>query len=133
MSRQDNERLVREEFDSIWNAGAYHGERYADDYVAHGWGPGPIRLEQERADTAAFRRAFPDIHKEIEDLVAAGDRVVVRYSMTGTHDGEFRGVEPTGTHVSTTGIFIYRIEDGGIAESWLNYDGLSLLEQLGAI
>lgn len=133
MTTGDNTQLVREEFDSIWNEGVYHEERFADEYVAHGWKPEPIPLEQEQEDTAAFRNAFPDIHKEIEDLIAEGDRIVVRYSMTGTHENEFEGIEPTGTEVSTTGIFIYRLEDGKIAESWLNYDGLNLLGQLGVL
>lgn len=133
MTVDDNKELIRQEFDSIWNEGEYDEERFTHDYVAHGWAPEPVSLEQEREDTAAFRSAFPDVHKEIEDLVAEGDRVVVRYSMTGTHGGTFDGIEPTGNEVSTTGIFIYRIEDGQIAESWLNYDGLNLLGQLGAL
>lgn len=133
MTVDENEQLVRQEFDSIWNEGEYHEERFTDDYVAHGWAPEPIDLEQERADTAAFRNAFPDIHKEIEDLFGEGDRVALRYRFTGTHEGEFEGIEPTGEEVSTSGIFIYRIEDGRIAESWLNYDGLNLLGQLGVL
>lgn len=133
MTADDNKRLIREEFDSIWNEGEYHEEKFADDYVAHGWAPEPIDLEEEREATAAFRSAFPNTYKDIEDLIAEGDRVVLRYGMTGTHEGEFEGIAPTGNDVSTTGIFIYRIEDGRIAESWLNYDGLSLLSQLGAL
>lgn len=131
MTASSNKQLVREEFDSIWNEGVYREERFTDDYVAHGRAPEPVDLE--RADTAAFRGAFPDTHREIEDLVAEGDRVVHRYRFTGTHEGEFEGIEPTGREVSTSGIFIYRIEDGRIAESWLDYDGLDLLGQLGAL
>lgn len=133
MTASENKQLVRKTFDEIWNEGEYHEEKFTDDYVAHGWGPEPINLSQEEEDTTAFRRAFPDIHKEIEDLIAEGDKVVLRYRFTGTHENEFEGIEPTGTEVSTSGIFIYRIEDGRIAESWLNYDGLNLLGQLGAL
>lgn len=133
MTTVDNTQLVRDEFESIWNEGVYHEERFTDEYEAHGWKPEPITLEQEQEDTAAFRNAFPDIHKEIEDIITEGDRIVVRYSMTGTHENEFEGIEPTGAEVSTTGIFIYRLEDEKIAESWLNYDGLNLLGQLGVL
>lgn len=133
MATSDNKQLVREAFDEIWNEGTYDESKFTDDYIAHGWGPEPFDLEQERADTEAFRSAFPDIHKEIEDCFAEGNRVALRYRFTGTHEGEFIGIEPTGQEVSTSGIFIYRIEDGKIAESWLNYDGLNLLGQLGAL
>lgn len=133
MATSDYKRLVRKAFNEIWNEGTYDEEKFTEGYVAHGWAPEPVGLEQEKADTVAFRSAFPDIHKEIEDLFAEGDRVALRYRFTGTHEGEFEDIEPTGKEVSTTGIFIYRIEDGRIAESWLNYDGLNLLSQLGAI
>jgi steroid delta-isomerase-like uncharacterized protein len=106
---------------------------YAPDYVDHT--PSPIRRlapgrEGVRQALAIFRRAFPDTRHTIEDLVAEEDRVVVRLSARGTHTGEFIGVAPTGEVVTMTGIAIYRIVDGRIAERWAE-QSLGVLEQLG--
>lgn len=92
--------------------------------------PGP---EGERQRIEAYRSAFPDARIEIEDMVAEDDRVAVRWTATGTHEGEFRGVEPTGTEVEIDGFEINRLEDGQIAESWVLFDALGLLQQLDAV
>ena len=69
----------------------------------------------------------------VEDVVAESDRVVVRATVRGTHAGPFLGVEPTGERIEMTGIRIFRIEDGKIAEIWLNLAVADVLEQLGAL
>ncbi len=81
----------------------------------------------------AFRNAFPDLRLTVEDLVAEGDRVAVRWTASGTHDGAFMGIAPTGTQVTFSGTYIYRIAGGRIAEVWPSRDELGLLQQLGAI
>ncbi|GAA4590294.1 ester cyclase [Planotetraspora phitsanulokensis] len=78
-------------------------------------------------------RAFPDIHVAVEDVVAEGDKVVYRNTVTGTHQGEYRGLAPTGRSVTYNEIFIIRFAGGRIAEIWGVVDGLSQLRQLGAI
>ncbi|MER5549738.1 ester cyclase [Streptomyces sp. NPDC002589] len=75
---------------------------------------------------------FPDIHVTIEDMIAEGDKVVARNTVTGTHRGDFRGVAPTGRSVTYGEIFIFRFEDGRIAEIWGVVDVLSQMRQLGA-
>ncbi|MCY4087960.1 MAG: ester cyclase [Actinomycetia bacterium] len=75
-------------------------------------------------------RAFPDFRATIDDEIAEGDRVVLRFTAHGTHEGEFRGIPPTGKRVTWTGINIYRLEGGKIVERWVCEDGLSLMEQL---
>jgi steroid delta-isomerase-like uncharacterized protein len=82
---------------------------------------------------AALLRAFPDIHVAIEDVIAEGDRVVLRNTVTGTQLGEYRGMPPSGRTVVYNEIFIVRIADGRIAEIWGVVDALSQLRQLGAI
>jgi steroid delta-isomerase-like uncharacterized protein len=77
--------------------------------------------------------AFPDAQVTIEDQIAEGDKVVARFTMRGTHRGAFMGLAPTGKHVTLTGIGIFRVEEGKIAEFWENVDVLGLLQQLGAI
>jgi predicted ester cyclase len=84
---------------------------------------------------AARRRrnaAFPDWHVSVEDLIAEGDKVVVRAKGCGTHVGEFNGIAPTGKRVWVTWIAIYRVTNGKLAEHWQNIDDLGLMKQLGA-
>lgn len=80
-----------------------------------------------------FQNAFPDMKGAVEDVVAEGNKVAVRFSGTGTHQGEFFGIPPTGKPIKSTGINIFRIEDGKIVEHWNNADDLGVLQQLGVI
>ena len=90
-------------------------------------------LEGHLAIVRLFRAAFPDQWWQIEDLIAADDRVVARTTMTGTHLGDFFGIPPTGAHVTLPGVHIVRIADGRVAEHWGSNDDLGLLRQLGVI
>ena len=78
-------------------------------------------------------RGLPDAHITIEDLIAEGDKVVSRNSVTGTHQGEYMGLPPTGKSVTYNEIFILRFVNGRVAETWGVVDVLSQLKQLGAI
>jgi predicted ester cyclase len=78
-------------------------------------------------------RGLPDLHMTVEDLIAEGDRVVIRDSITGTHRGEYMGIPPTGKTITYNEIFILRFAGGRIAETWGVVDVLSQLRQLGAI
>jgi steroid delta-isomerase-like uncharacterized protein len=82
---------------------------------------------------ATLLRAYPDLHITVEDLIAEGDRVVGRNSVTWTHRGGYMGIPPTGKSVTYNEIFIHRFTDGRIAETWGVVDVLSQLRQLGAI
>jgi steroid delta-isomerase-like uncharacterized protein len=82
---------------------------------------------------ARLHRAFPDLHVTVEDVIAEGDKVVGRNSVTGTHQGEYMGLPPTGRSVVYDEIFIVRFADGRIAETWGVVDVLSQMKQLGAI
>lgn len=78
-------------------------------------------------------RAYPDIHVTIEDVIAEGDKVVYRQTVTGTHQGEYRGLPPTGRSVTYNEIFIIRFAGGRIAEIWGVVDVFAQLQQLGVI
>jgi len=78
-------------------------------------------------------KGFPDWHETIEDIIAEGDKVWVRYTDTMTHTGEYRGIAPTGKKVTYTGIGIWRIVDGKIVEGWEVGDMLDIYKQLGVI
>jgi predicted ester cyclase len=77
--------------------------------------------------------AFPDNHFTLEDMVAEGDKVVWRYSATGTHKGDFMGIVASGKHVTTSGIVISRVVNGKLQEDWECADELGLMQQLGVV
>jgi steroid delta-isomerase-like uncharacterized protein len=79
-----------------------------------------------------LHRAFPDLHVAIEDLIAEGDKVVSRNTVTGTHQGEYLGIPPTGKSVIYNEIFVVRFVNGRFAETWGVVDTLSQMKQLGA-
>lgn len=91
---------------------------------------GPLGL---KAVVTMLRGAFPDDHHTIEDLIAEGDKVVVRLTHSGTHAGNFMGLPPTGKHITQTSIHIFRVIDGKITDHWANRDDLGLMQQLEAI
>lgn len=88
---------------------------------------GEIRLIE------TYRSAFPDVSIEIEEILSEGDKAAVRYIATGTHEGEFMGIEPTGNEVEVVGFEIDRVADGEIVESWGLFDAFGLMEQLGVV
>jgi steroid delta-isomerase-like uncharacterized protein len=106
----------------------------ADGYIEHAHFPGqPAGREGIKFRTGALLRAFPDIHWTVYDVIEDGNKLAVRWEFRGTHQGEFRGVSPTGRQMSMAGIDIYRVEDGRLAEHWHAVNVLGLLQQLGAL
>ncbi len=81
---------------------------------------------------AAFRAAFPDLHVEIDEIVADGDVVMARVTPSGTHQGELMGVAPTGLNVSSTVSHCARFSNGKMIEDRIVFDRADLMEQLGA-
>jgi steroid delta-isomerase-like uncharacterized protein len=138
MSTEKNKALVHRLYEE-WNKGkeaamAAIEELYAPAYVWHSTGVFPdMDLAGMKQMTPAFFTAFPDLHYTLEDLIAEGDKVAARFTLRGTHQGDFLGMPPTGKQVSVTGIEIDRIEDDKVVESWANSDALGLMQQLGAI
>ncbi len=86
-----------------------------------------------RRDIEMFASAFPDMHVTIEDLIAEGDKVAARYYWTGTHQGAFAEIAPTGKQVRVRGLDIWRMQDGKCVEHWNIEDNLGLMQQLGVI
>jgi steroid delta-isomerase-like uncharacterized protein len=80
---------------------------------------------------AASNRAFPDRKITHHDVLAQGDKVMIRWSLTGTHQGDLFGIPATGKTISTTGFDLFRIENGTIAEMWQNQDVMGMMNQLG--
>ena len=99
------------------------------DYVGHLGAATMDRHELERLERQ-FCVAFPDALHAVDDLIAEGDRVVLRTTARATHRGPFEGIDPTGRSVEFTGLVVYRIQDGRIAESWGEIDFLRLIREL---
>jgi steroid delta-isomerase-like uncharacterized protein len=102
---------------------------YAPGFPPEG-GVGPQFVKQF-ANT--LRSAFPGLALRTDDSIAEGDKVVERWTMQGTHQGEFQGTPPTGKQVTVTGIDIFRISGGKLAELRQEVDNLGMLQQLGVI
>ena len=137
MSAEENKELMRHYFSEVFSKGnlALAETLIAPDYVNHGadgppggWPKGP---EGTRAMVGTYRGAFPDINFKVEDQVASGDMVVTRFTATGTFTGPLAGMPPTGKSAVVTGISMERIAGGQIAETWVNFDQLGLLQQIG--
>jgi predicted ester cyclase len=79
-----------------------------------------------------YRAAFPDVRITVDDVIAAGDKVVLRWHSEGTHRGPLAGLAPTGVHGTVTGISIDRWKDGKVVETWAEWDNLGLARQIGA-
>lgn len=101
------------------------------DHEADGSGPGGPEGEKELL--SSVRESFPDWRWDIEEMLAAEDKVITRYVVHGTHRGEFMGAAPTGREVAFTGINISRLEGGRIVESWGNSDQLGWMRQIGVV
>ena len=136
MSVEENKLVVREFIDETLNKGNVDA---AGDYVADGvvelvplpgQGPGLAGLKDV---LRGMRIAFPDLHWTIEEQIAEADKVLTRFTWTGTHKAEFLGVPATGCQVSVWGMVIDRLENGKIKETRILMDALGLMQQLGVL
>jgi steroid delta-isomerase-like uncharacterized protein len=134
---EENKAVVQRFIDEVWNNRNYDliESIFAEDHVNHDPAdPNPAGGPQGARDfVVTLHVAFPDARIEIDDMIAEGDRVVIRWHSTGTHQGELMGIPASGRSATTTGIGIDRFRDGVIVESWTNWDTLGLLAQIGAL
>jgi len=93
--------------------------------------PGPMSLEELKAVIPAYYAAFPDYSHSVQDVIAAGDKVVVRAVASGTHQAEFDGLPATGRQIEYEQIAIFRFLDGKVTEGWVVEDNLTMMMQLG--
>ncbi len=133
MSAEGNKDLVQRQ----WELSSQHNldaleEVYAADAVWHEPDQEVQGVEGLKQYASRYFEAFPDTTWTLEDLIAEGDKVVSRWTVRATHQGEIEDFgPPTGRQIELEGITIHRIEDGKIVEEWERYDNLSLLQQLG--
>jgi steroid delta-isomerase-like uncharacterized protein len=136
MSAEQNKSIVRRWVEEGWNKGnlAVIDQVYAGNYIQHE--PSPMQVTSSEAlkqYVGGYRTAFPDLHFTNDDLVAEGDKVVWRFTSTGTQTGAFMGIPATGKTGTVTGMVMFRLENSRIVEGWVNIDALGLLQQLGVI
>lgn len=136
MTSEEKKDLVREEF-RRWELGGDEtliDSCYTEDCVWHA--PGGMEARGHEGLKQLMKMlgsAFPDKHYKIHDLIAEDDKVVARWTMSGTHKGEYMGIPATNKHIELNGIYIIRLLDGKQAEWWLEADMLGLMQQLEAI
>lgn len=132
---EENERLAREHFGRVWHQGEFDTDLLTDDYRVHLnlGGSETLTLEEYRGFVAKSHEAIPDLRKEPDDVIATDEKVTIRYTMTGTQEGEFEGIPGTGEEIEINAIDIQRIEDGKVAEEWIVADFLRALKQLGVV
>ena len=137
MSTEQNKAVFRQMVEEIFNKGniSLFDEIVAPDFIEHEELPPGIPEGREGAKVlfTQLRSAFPDFNAEIEDLIADGDRVVVRMRWTGTHQGDFMGIPATGKSISIEVIDIVRIADGKFVEHWGIMDNMGMMQQLGVV
>ena len=134
MSTEDNLAIVHRYLDEVVNTGNLDAARnlFADDHVAHYAGfPALHGHDDWKQLTSMSYTGFPDTYTTFEDEMAVGDKVVVRYIVRATHKGNFMNIPATGKPVKYSGIAIFRIANGKIAEQWQEADVVGLMQQLG--
>ena len=131
-TRDENNRKVETLFDNCFNQGdlGLLDQMVAPEYVGPQGSKGPDGF---RGIVVSLRTGFPDIHYTLEDVIAEGDRVAVRWHWTGTNKGPFRAFPPTGKTFTNPGVGIFQFKDGKIVAAALETDRLGFLEQMGIV
>jgi steroid delta-isomerase-like uncharacterized protein len=134
---EENKAIVRRLMEEVWTNGdlSLVDQLISVNYKHHDtstpdFGPGP---EGERKRATLYRSAFPDLQFIVEDVIAEGETVSIRWTSQGTHRGPLSGIAPSGKKVSVSGITLARFAGGKMVESWVNWDALSLLQQLDVV
>jgi steroid delta-isomerase-like uncharacterized protein len=134
--QEQNKQLVRQFFEASDHQDAEMMDQLVSstNYSLHFSGMPPMDWNTNKEQfLAPFNKAFPDLRRNIVDMVAEGDKVAVSINVTGTYKGEFQGIPATGKQVSFTAMDILTIIDGKITEEWATADMMGLMQQIGAI
>lgn len=133
MSVEANKQLSRRWWDEVFNQGNLATvDHLAPAVLSHMHSPGPDRegAEAFKQVVQHLRTAFPDLHITVDDIFGEGDKVVTRWTFTGTHRGEYFGIPSTSKEVMVTGMSVDRFAEGKLVESWNEWDGRGLERQL---
>jgi steroid delta-isomerase-like uncharacterized protein len=136
MPESENKAVVQRFIDEVLNQGKLEtaDEIVAENFVELDPLPGQRQgREGLKEIVAMLRTAFPDMHWSVDETIAAGEKVVTRFTWTGTHKGDFLGIPATGRPVSVKGVVIDRIVGGKMTDSRILMDNLGMMQQLGVI
>src|SRR4051812_46508517 len=122
---EDNKALVRRFIEEVFNGGNYN--------LIEGFYATPELASHIKGDAPLLRKGFPDLHFVVEDLIGEGDKVVVRYTITGTNTGSFMGRPPSGKTATWGGATVITVKDGKFQEEWVYPDRFSAMQQVGVI
>jgi predicted ester cyclase len=133
----ENEALVRRYVEEVYDQRKLEvvDEIFTPDFTLHdpdmpGAGRGPEGIKRIVENAVG---AFPDLQVTLDDELSSGEKVVTRFTFRGTHQGELMGIAPTGKRIEVTTIGIWRVAEGRIAEAWLVFDALGMMQQLGVV
>ena len=135
---EENKDLARRYLEEVWDKGNVDliDELFSTDFVRHG----PPAVEGEvrgpegfKGLVSTYHAGFPDFRVTIDEMIAEGDRVVSRWTVRGTHQGELLGNAPTGNQVTFSGYLFDRISGGKIEEEWVDYDTLHVMQEIGGV
>lgn len=116
-----------------WNI-AVADDHLTDDYHLHAPGvPVPLNRDTTKQVVSMYGTAFPDLKHTVDELIVEGDTVAARWTVRGTHKGDFQGIPATGKSVRLSGITVHHLREGRLRETWLVYDNMELLQQIGAV
>jgi steroid delta-isomerase-like uncharacterized protein len=135
MSTEENKAIVRQFFEEGPSKGnlSIADELLSSDFVIHGPLPASPGIEGMKEIITTCRAAFEHLNVTVEDMIAEGNTVAARFTAQGVHKGDFMGLPATGKPITMTGIEIFRIKDGKIAEIWGEANLFGLMQQLGII
>ena len=140
MSTDDNKAVVRRWFDEVISRGdmgaldAICAECHPQFAVIRGViEPAPLGMSGLKSLITSLRSAFPDLHAEVEEQIAEGDKVVSRVTMRGTQRGEFNGMPATGKSFNISGVSIWEVRGNLLIQEWVHWDAMGMMQQLGVI
>jgi steroid delta-isomerase-like uncharacterized protein len=132
----ENEAIVRRLYEGVWNERRFEllDELMSPSYVLHGpqVAGTTIGPEEYKGQVLRLLKGFPDSRMTIEDIISENEKIVVAWTFSGTHNGEFMGVPATHKKVHAAGITIHHVASGKVVHSSTNWDTLGILKQLGA-
>jgi predicted ester cyclase len=134
---EENKAVMRRIYEEFWNEGNFEAldEIVSPDYVLHVPTPPGVPSGREGLQWVIqmYRAAFPDIHVQVEDQLAEGDKVLTRITIRGTHQGQLMHIPPTNKEVTFTAMVVTRFKDGQNVEGWAELDRFGLMQQLGVM
>lgn len=137
ITTEKNNQICVEFFTTAWNTGEVREDLLSSDAIDHSFVGGKAKSEPGsegfKQIVGMFRHAMPDIKLTLLDEIFANDKVVHRWSLTGTDTGGVMGMPPSGKTLTFTGTTVVRMSFGKISERWANVDELGLLQQLGVV